>query len=231
MSCTGGITDQRRWIRLFPVPYRFLTDDKRFRKYQWIEVRCARSPSDDRPESYRLDSDSIRVLSDPLPYRDKWQARKDLVFPLMAPSLCHLQRTRAETGVSLGFLRPRTISRLEIESEEDPDWTPEEGAKLAQLDLFGSGPSQPLEKIPCKFYYHFTCDEPDCNGHRLSCVDWELGQAYRSWRGRYGDQWEWAIRRRFESEMIELCDTCFYVGTVRAHPDSWIIVGLFYPRR
>jgi len=29
--------------------------------------------------------------------------------------------------------------------------------------------------------------------------------------------------------MINKYDTHFYVGTVHQHPDSWIIVGLFYP--
>jgi hypothetical protein len=86
-----------------------------------------------------------------------------------------------------------------------------------------------LEKIPFKFYYRFRCDEPGCNGHRLSCVDWELGQAYRSWRRKYGPEWEEKLRLRFEKEMIGRYDTHFFVGTVRVHPASWIIVGLFYP--
>ncbi len=42
VSCTGGITEDGRWIRLFPVPYRFLDQDRRFRKYQWIDARIAR---------------------------------------------------------------------------------------------------------------------------------------------------------------------------------------------
>ena len=29
--------------------------------------------------------------------------------------------------------------------------------------------------------------------------------------------------------MKERYDTHFYVGTVHGHPNSWIIVGLFYP--
>ena len=29
--------------------------------------------------------------------------------------------------------------------------------------------------------------------------------------------------------MIFEDDTHFYVGTVRHHPNTWIIVGLFYP--
>jgi len=31
VSCTAGITDDGKWIRLFPIPYRFLDWDKRFK--------------------------------------------------------------------------------------------------------------------------------------------------------------------------------------------------------
>src|SRR5205814_570290 len=86
VSCTGGITHDGKWIRLFPVPYRFLDDDKRFQKYQWIDVRVIKA-SDYRPESYRLDQDSIRILPDRLPTDDCWKARKEIVFPLRSPSL------------------------------------------------------------------------------------------------------------------------------------------------
>jgi hypothetical protein len=30
--------------------------------------------------------------------------------------------------------------------------------------------------------------------------------------------------------MIERFDTHFYVGTLHQYPDTWIIVGLFYPQ-
>lgn len=230
VSCTGGITDHGQWIRLFPVPYRFLEPDQRFSKYQWIEAQAAKS-SDERPESYQVDTDSIRILSPPLPTADKWMARKQLVLPLMAPSLCQLQRARRESKASMGFFKPHQIAGLDIEPEDNPHWTLEEQAKLLQYDLFQKRPFHPLEKIPFKFCYRFTCSEPGCKGHRLSCVDWELGQAYRSWRRRYGQNWERALRNRFEYEMVERFDTHFFVGTVRAYPNSWIIVGLFYPLR
>jgi hypothetical protein len=63
----------------------------------------------------------------------------------------------------------------------------------------------------------------------MICPDWEMGQAYRSWRMEYGDQWEDKFRQKFEREMIDKNETHFFVGTIHKHPGSWIIVGLFYP--
>jgi hypothetical protein len=208
VSCTGGITDEGNWIRLYPVPYRFLTDKQRFKKYQWIEVRAAKG-SDPRPESYEVDLDSITILSDPLPTTNYWQARKEALYPVMAPSLCYLQRTRKETGATLGFFKPKRVTKFEIVPEERPDWTAKEREKLLQYDLFDKKPFQPLEKIPFKFYYRFVCDDLGCKGHRLHCCDWEMGEAYRKWRDQYGDGWEEKFRHRFEHEMIDLDDTHF----------------------
>lgn len=62
VSCTAGITEEGEWIRLFPIPYRFLHPDRRFRKYQTIDARVKRA-SDSRAESYEIDVDSIDILS------------------------------------------------------------------------------------------------------------------------------------------------------------------------
>jgi hypothetical protein len=60
-SCTGGVTRDGKWMRLFPVPYRFLDEDKRFAKWQWIDVNVIKAPSDARPESFKLNPDTTRL--------------------------------------------------------------------------------------------------------------------------------------------------------------------------
>jgi hypothetical protein len=233
VSCTAGVTDQREWIRLFPVPYRFLDDDKRFKRYQWVEVRALRATDDARPESYKLDIDSIKIVSDPIPPQpNKWQARKDLVYPLRSPSLCWLQETRDRQHYpTLGIFRPAEITRLIMEPDA-ATWTPDQLARLRQHTLFNKMPATELEKIPFRFKYEFRCEASGCPGHSLTCTDWELGQSYRRYRREYGaDLWETKFRDRFEKDMIEKNDTHFYVGTLHHHPNIWIIVGLFYPRK
>jgi len=229
VSCAAGVTDDGKWIRLFPIPFRFMGGDKQFSKYQWIEVSAKKS-SDPRKESYEVDIDTLKIVSASLPTKSAWKARKEIVLPLLAPSLCYLQRTRKQTMDTLGIFKPKTIQKFIIE-RDTPDWTPAEYEKLLQYSIYDKHHLKPLEKIPYKFSYRFTCDEPHCRGHKLVCVDWELGQAYRQWKQEYEDKWEWAIINRFETDMILEYDTHFFVGTVHGHPASWIIIGLFYPPR
>jgi len=228
VSCTAAITEDGRWLRLFPVPYRFLDADKRFRKYQWIEARIAKA-TDARPESHNIDIDSIRILGEPLPSEAAWRARKAMVYPLKAPSMCWLRAERDKhQAPTLGFFKPKQIKRLIIEPDSRT-WTAAELARLRQFNLFGNTPTKELEKLPYKFKYEFTCDAPDCPGHEMMCADWEMGQAYRNFYRQNGTAWEPKFRLRFETEMIEKYDTHFFVGTVHQHPNNWIIVGLFYP--
>jgi len=229
VSCTAGITDEGEWIRLFPIPYRYLSPDKRFRKYQWIELNVKRS-NDPRLESYQLDIDSIKILSGPIQTDNNWQARKDIVLPLKSHCLCCLKAQLNKDGSpTLGIIKPKTINGFHIK-RTNPNWSPEQLNKLAQLSFFDKQPRQNLEKIPYKFSYSFVCDEPNCRGHELMCTDWEIMQSYRSWRRQYGTNWERYFKDRYETEMIFINDTYFYVGTLRDHPLEWIIVGLFYPR-
>src|SRR5712691_10342778 len=89
VSCTGGITDDGKWIRLFPVPYRFLDGDKQFKKYEWIAAGVSKSTNDPRPESYKLNADSIRI-GDMVSSADEWRGRRELIKPLLRPSMCQI---------------------------------------------------------------------------------------------------------------------------------------------
>ena len=229
-SCTAAITDKREWLRLFPVPWRLLPQDQRFRKYQWVEITVTKPRDDSRPESHRLKPDSIRILSGPLPTDGAWRARKEVVFPMLSHCLCCLQKERDATGrPTLGIFKPKIIEKLTIKSES-AEWESGQLAALRQGHLFEEGPPEQLEKIPFSFRYEFRCDHDECTGHRIICVDWEMAELWRKCKDDYGDNgWESKFRQRYETEMIGKYDTHFYVGTVHLHPQTWIIVGLFYP--
>jgi hypothetical protein len=229
-SCTAGITEKREWIRLFPIPYRLIANRRRFKKWQWIEVETLKASNDSRPESFKVNQDSI-VPGNPVGTNDGWQERCSLMEPLKRSSLCRIQRERDEHGApTLGFFKPFNIKRLIIEEAEQAEWTENQLAALKQGgDLFQKAPEQLLEKIPLEFRYEFRCGDVDCKGHNMICTDWEMIQAYRSWRREYGGKWEERFRHRFEAEMIHKNDTHFFVGTMHQYPKSWIVVGLFYP--
>ncbi|HKV27105.1 MAG TPA: hypothetical protein VJN90_02370 [Candidatus Acidoferrales bacterium] len=228
VSCTAAISEKQEWLRLHPIRYRYLPRKQRFQKYQWVELTVTKT-NDGRPESYTPKNETIKIVSAPLSTENGWQARKEVLFPLRAHCMCCLKKDRDANGYpTLGLFRPKIIESLLIKASS-PHWTQAQLAILRQEHLFEKKPTTELERIPFNFRYAFRCDHDTCTGHKMFCSDWEMGEAFRKWRAKYGDGWEAKFRQRFETEMIQKYDTHFYVGTVAKYPDTWIIVGLFYP--
>jgi hypothetical protein len=52
-------------IRLFPVPFRLVDDEKQFKKWQWIKARVEKASKDHRPESHKVFVDTIVCEGEP----------------------------------------------------------------------------------------------------------------------------------------------------------------------
>jgi hypothetical protein len=76
LVCTAGICEDGSWIWLYPLPFRKLDNEQKYRKYQWIEADVERNTSDFRPESYKvLNINNIKVFSSKSTKID-WEERK-----------------------------------------------------------------------------------------------------------------------------------------------------------
>jgi hypothetical protein len=97
VSCTAAVDNDGNWMRIFPVPFRFLSTDKRFQKYQRIRAKFKKS-SDARPESHHIDIDSIQVLSEPLSTAENWYERRQAIQHLVAHCMCCIRDERERNG-------------------------------------------------------------------------------------------------------------------------------------
>ena len=43
LVCTAGVLEDGSWIRLYPIPFRKLELEQKYKKYSWIEVDVERS--------------------------------------------------------------------------------------------------------------------------------------------------------------------------------------------
>jgi hypothetical protein len=117
--CTGGVfEDTRKLVRLYPIPLRYMHDDRFFKKYQWIEANVRRNLSDPRPESYKIDTDSMKALDvietdkkGNWDKRAKWVLNEGNIFQ----SIEAIQERRKENHTSLGLIKPLEIARVYCE--------------------------------------------------------------------------------------------------------------------
>lgn len=230
VCCAGIDVDTKQWIRLYPIPYRDLDSSQRFKKYTIISVRCWKASDDQRVESYKIDMNSIELLS-LLDTKQNWGKRKEIVLPTVSPSFCSILAD-AEKDKSLGVFKPRDISfswqKATLESEAKRE------ACYAQLSFFDTN-KKAIEQIPFDFYYQFKCHgSTDCPGHKLSIIDWEIGQAYRDWRSKYKPE-EHLMEMLKQTWLERLCseknDVHFYVGNMKRFHDHFMVLGVFYPKK
>jgi hypothetical protein len=223
----------KEWVRLYPVPFRTLEDAQKFKKYQPIRARVQRPRDDRRPESWRVDADSIQVIGSVLTSAHRWKARRPLIEPVIESSMCGIRQAREQDGTSLAMFRPREVSDLVIEAvERDPEKGEMAAAFVSQGSLLGNADLEQqrkaLEQIPYRFQYSYRCSDKGCSGHLQSIVDWEIAALYRRVRDEH--DWQGQIKAKWLEEMCGAGkDTAFIVGNQHQHPDGFLILGVWWP--
>ncbi|WP_281983067.1 hypothetical protein [Azonexus hydrophilus] len=235
-SCVAGMDDKGKLIRLFPVPFRLVSDDQQFKKWQWIEARVRKAKEDNRPESHRISVDTIELLGERLSLRNEWAERRQAISPVeIFNSFTELDAARENLGTTLGLLRPKQLIDLLITKADSPDWSPDETAKLMQAQTQGSLFDQDteqksltlLKKLPFDFHYLYACES---NGvittHKHKLVDWEAGALF--WNVHRKPDWQALFRQKYLTE-FSTKDLLFLMGTIHRFPGQWLIVGVIYP--
>jgi hypothetical protein len=236
LVCTAGVTEAGKFVRLYPINFRDLSYTKKYKKYQWIEVLAEKHQGRDvRKESYRPYSDSIKTLGEPISTRDNWAERAHYVLKAKANSMEDLYDQQSKDCTSLGIFKPEKVNDLII-SPDDSEWPTKFLHALRQQRLFECRQRTlvPPRKVPFKFHYCFECDDPRCKGkHKMMIEDWEVGALFWKMVDK-GCSHEEASQKVRDKFLHDLCspdkDTYFYVGTILAHPKTWVVIGVFYPK-
>jgi hypothetical protein len=108
VCCAGVTEDSQELLRLFPIRYRRLPKADQFDRYDLVEMTTTKATSDARPESYRVDEDSIHLVESGKKLSDEAKVR--LWTPFIAPSIGVLLEENKTRGRSLGIIRPQPTS-------------------------------------------------------------------------------------------------------------------------
>src|ERR1700751_4856151 len=117
LACTAGFREDGSWIRLYPIPFRLLDHDKRYKKYQWVEVDIARNRGDQRPESHRvLNTAAIRLLNQ-IGTEREWEDRRKLILGnnKIYTNLKEIIGLAHANKISLAVFKPAEILELVAE--------------------------------------------------------------------------------------------------------------------
>jgi hypothetical protein len=185
--CTGGIfEDTLEMVRLYPIPRRYLDPGNQFHAFQFIRARVTPDTSDPRPESYRIEADSI----EPQELVKKHEVRRQFLegSPHFCKSVEELLERQKAKATSLGIMVPDSITDCSIEKRsesERADWMAKEEARQKQERLFGSKP-KPLDFPEAKFFVHWLCNDERCKGHKMGLHQWGIHELYRKYKDKPG---------------------------------------------
>lgn len=244
LVCTAGILDDGSWVRIYPLPFRKLDYEKRYKKYQWMEFELEKNTGDMRPETYRVvNRETIKVIGKPVGTENYWQKRNDIIFQRnkVYRSLSELIRLAHGNKLSLAVFKPKELIKVDVE-ETERDWPSDKLAllegKKKQFSLFQTQKEleevfSVVKKLPYKFFYKFIDQEG--RKSRLMIEDWEIGALYWNCLKQAGGDEQEAVakvKKRYFDRFSKL-DIHLFLGTTKQYhgwaKNPFVIIGVFYP--
>jgi len=231
LVCCAGVTDDHKWIRLYPVPYRNLPGQQQFQKGDVTEVSAERPKAhkDDRPESWKPKLDTMKIVDHISVSDDNWRKRLEWITPTISGGYAEITEKQETENKSLGAFRPTKILGVKV-TRQASSWTDAQIATINQKDLFSD--KEPLEKVPFRFQLGFE-DEHGVK-HWLSVIDWEFFQLWRKERDKFRDEEKAAdqVCKKIKWIVSGDKDVIAFTGNL-ANPAmrrSFMILGFCYPK-
>lgn len=238
--CTAGVREDGSWVRLYPVPFRRLTEKEQYQKFDWLECDLIKNPGDPRPESYRPTNPKQLVAVGHINTKNNWRARRQLLLQTATvyTGLQPLIEGAKINSLSLAVFKPSRILDF-IWEEEDREWDPTKVAELRnrslQAVLFEEDAWQQTFKLIAKLPYSFSYRFVDAGGKvsEMQILDWEAGQLYWNCLKRCGNSEATAlakVKEKYFSEFLKK-DLHFFLGTTQQFhawaANPWVVIGVF----
>lgn len=142
--CTGGVQATGEFVRLYPVPFRFLDAAEQYGRWDVIRVRAYRDTKDPRPESWHfVPGTPIEKIDHISTEKRRWEWMRKTVHASAA--------AMDEKGVTNGCVE---IEPIELYWKPDPrEWTPSQLSVIQQGDLFATKEQMQelADRVPWQF--------------------------------------------------------------------------------
>ena len=221
--CTGGVTRDGQFVRLYPVPFRFLDPDQRYARWNLIRVKTYRDTKDQRPESRHLERGTpIEVIDALKTDKRKWEWMEPVIFESRAEM--------AAGGLTNGCV---PIEPLEFYWKSDEKkWSANQLAVFAQGDLYAdpAAKAEIAERVPYQFRLRFretaTGEEVD-----RKVLAWSYYQGYLRFSRERGEEAGLKeVAAKVERSLFGSDRAVFAIfGTHSRFPNRWMISGLYHP--
>jgi hypothetical protein len=220
--CTAAITEEGQLLRLYPVSWRYLDENKRYRLWTWAKFDVRKGRDDKRKESYHVREETIFILS----YVESWAERFSLLKKAVFPDRETLERLYREDWTSLGLIE---IEYVDFKvSPRKSSWEKDK-PYIKQSHLYVE--VKPLEQIPVQMKLRFRCKgNAGCRTHQSTLIGWEYMEAFRKFRRSQRSESE-AVAM-IKDHMVRLFSdpmkSCFALVGMHFRYPVWMIGQLYF---
>lgn len=218
--CTGGIQKNGKFVRLYPVPFRFLDSEEQYDRWDVIRVPVYKDPRDPRPESWHL-AGPIKVLGKVTTEKKRWEWMKKAVHPSKA--------SMEEKGVTNGCVR---IEPMEFYAKRDnKKLTAKQRGVLQQGDFLAPDKKKAAiaDLVPWEFRLKFkefgSSEEED-----KKVLAWSIYAGYRRQLKMLKDEKAAveAVKLKVEQSIFDPERTVFGIFGTHKVFKLWMISALYH---
>lgn len=215
--CCAGVGKDGKWRRQYPISFRILEDEQKFKRWSWIRYKFKKPDHDNRKESQKVQDNSIEIFSE-AKERGRSASLQSLIYGSFAEP--------EENEDSLTLIRPKNSEfywkRKDVAELEATALKHENIAN--QMSLF-SPDANPLPQCPYSFHFRWTDEFGVVKNH--TCDDWETSATFFNRRRNLGGE---------ESALLSMGETfnneypekgmalAFSTHSRRNH--QWLLVGI-----
>lgn len=220
--CTGGIERDGRFIRLYPIPFRFLEDKERYERWDVIRVRCYKDTKDPRPESWHLEAGTeIEVIQQVSSERQRWDWMRKGIFAST--------KEMEDQGLTNGLVEIEPIELYWV--PEKKEWS------TGQMNVFNQGNlfhkmedlKALADRVPWQFKLRFR-EKTTGKEFDQKVLAWSYYQGYRRQLDRLGDESRAleAIRDRVHQSILSPERAVYVIFGTHSRFGHWMISGVYH---
>jgi hypothetical protein len=213
--CCAGVTFGHEWKRLYPLRFRHLADDQRFRRWEVVRFKYRAPTQDRRIESCHVFEDTI-LTTGSLSSADRFALLHPIIVSCTSEAKCR--------GGSLALVRPIN-TRFRWKRKPDAVISGEIQAYIdasRQQNIFDEGLAE-FVPSPYEFAFSFV----DAYGqHTLRCGDWETHATFFKWRQQYGDEETLRSLSGLYNDEYPRKGMVFALGNMAKRPQTLQLLGV-----
>jgi hypothetical protein len=219
--CTGGIEPSGAFVRLYPVPFRFLEAKQQYQRWDVIRVRAYRDTKDSRPESWHLSPGAeISVVKQISSESQRWDWMRSAV---------HQSTVEMEAkGITNGCVEIEPISFYWLPDKKK--WSASQLSVIRQGDLFATAEQMKeiSEQLPWEFRLKFKEKSTDTE-HDLKVLAWSYYQGVRrEMKIRTQEESLDLVTDRIRNSIFNPQRTVFAIFGTHSRFGHWMISSLYY---